>query len=174
MPTQAFIKQKKIGRWFEGLMRPELEQMGFEVIDSDKQKYQIKKGYDCILRIKNSDGIYRRNDRGQIIQDRAEFKYDEMSEQTGNVCIDLDSIQKSISAWWFFGLKEGNQIEVYLTEILSLAPFAQSWPVKKRVGENGWVEAAIVPKSVFKSQQFIKHFKTIPINNRFAANKVAA
>jgi hypothetical protein len=63
MPSQSFVQAKQIGRQFEGLMRSVLESMGFEVIDSDKESYTIKKGCDCLVRIKNPDGTYRRNEQ---------------------------------------------------------------------------------------------------------------
>ena len=48
-------------------------------------------------------------------------------------------------------------------EVKNLAPFAQNYPVKRPVGEFHLL-AALIPKYVFLSQDFIKHFKTINLN----------
>ena len=150
MPSASFKIQKLIGREFEQAMIPVLEQMGFRVIDVDDWSYKLKKGRDCIVEIKGH--------RCSI-----EFKFDKMSEQTGNVVVDLDSLRKTDSAIWIYGLPKGNQIDVYAMRISDLGPFAKSYPVKKRVGEYK-LEAAIIPKWQFVTLPFIKKFKTIEIN----------
>lgn len=160
MPSVAFLKQKKVGRWFEALVRPELSAMGLEVIDTEKERYRFKKGRDCLVRIKNPDGTYKRNEQGYVIQCNIEVKYDAMSETTGNVCIDLDSINKSTSAIWILGLSVGSQIDLYGAFLADLGPYAISHPNKRPVGEFQQL-ASLIPKDEFISLPFIKKLKTI-------------
>jgi hypothetical protein len=108
MPSASFVKQKKVGRYFENLLDPVFIEMGFKVYDSDHLRYQQKKGWDKELEIK-----------GQ--RSKVELKYDAMSEQTGNVFVDLDSIRKSTASIWIYGLPEGSKIDVYATFLSDLA-----------------------------------------------------
>ena len=129
---------------------PVLDQMGFRVIDVDHWGYRHKKGRDIIVEVK-----------GQRCS--LELKYDRMSEKTGYVCLDLDSINKTDSAIWLYGLPRGNEVDVYSMRISDLAPFARNYPLKKPVGEFKQL-AALVPKNVFLSQPFVFKFKTINLN----------
>ncbi len=150
MPSASFVKQKKVGRYFENLLDPVFIEMGFKVYDSDHLRYQQKKGWDKELEIKG-------------VRSKVELKYDAMSEQTGNVAIDLDSIAKSISAIWIYGLPEGNQIHVYTMYLSDLAPYAQNWPIKRLGGE--WASPiALIPKATFLGQDWVNKFKTINLN----------
>jgi hypothetical protein len=164
MPSKSFIQAKQVGRQFEALIRPELVSIGLEVIDSDNQRYEIKKGYDCLVRVKNPDGTYKRNDNGVVVQNRLEIKYDKMSEQTGNVCIDLDSISKSTASIWIFGLPYNATIDTYAVLLSDLAPYALSWPNRLPAGEFR-APAAIIPKDTFTSLPFVKKFKTIDLES---------
>lgn len=150
MPTQAFIQAKKTGRYFEGLMRPVLAQMGMQVIDSEKERYSVKKGYDCIVRINGGSA-------------KIEFKYDAMSEQTGNVCLELEALSHSTSDILVYGLPEGNQIQVLTMWLRDALSFAQNWTQRRAVGEYR-LEAALVPKDVFLSLPFVRRWKTINLN----------
>jgi len=163
MSSTAFKQKKKEGIWFQELLYPHLESLGMEVIDSDKERYEVKKGYDCLMRIKNPDGSYKRSEAGYIIQDRLEIKLDKMSEQTGNVFIDLDSIRKSTASIWIYGLPEGSRIDCYATFLADLGPYAESYPIKRPGGEFG-LSGALLPKPTFISLPFVKKFKTIPKN----------
>jgi hypothetical protein len=147
MPTQAFIKAKQVGRHFENLLDPIFIEMGFKVYDSDHLRYQDKKGWDKELEINGK-------------RSKVELKYDAMSEQTGNVCIDLDSIEKSEAAIWIIGLPEGNRVDCYSMLLSDLAPYALQWPIKREVGEFRQ-QAALIPKVTFIGQDFVKKFKTI-------------
>ena len=150
MPSTSFVKQKKVGRWFEDLLDPVLIEMGFKVYDSDHLRYQDKKGWDKELEIKG-------------VRSKVEIKYDAMSEQTGNVFIDLDSIRKSIAAIWIIGLPQGSKIHVYATFLSDLAPYSESYPIKRSGGEFG-LSGALIPKYIFIALPFVKKFKTIQIN----------
>ena len=150
MPSRSFVVQKLIGREFEQAMMPVLESMGFRVIDVDLWGYKHKKGRDIIVEIK-----------GQRCS--LELKLDKMSEKTGYVCLDLDSINKTSSAIWLYGLPRGNEVDVYSMKIQGLAPFAQNWPVKRLLGEFKQ-PCALVKKDVFLSQPFVFRFKTIQLN----------
>ena len=148
MPSVAFIRQKEVGREFEKLMMPVLEGMGFRVIDTDHWSYESKRGQDVVVEIQG--------ERCSL-----EFKLDKLSESTGNVAIDLDSIDHTKSAIWIYGLPEGNQIQVYAMFIKDLAPFARNYP-RKNIGEFKR-PCSLIPKAVFITQPFVKQLKTITV-----------
>jgi len=150
MPSTSFVKQKKIGRWFEDLLDPVFIGMGFKVYDSDHLKYRDKKGWDKELEI-----------RGQ--RSKVELKYDAISEQTGNVFVDLDSVRKSTASIWIIGLPESSKIDCYATFLSDLGPYAESYPIKRPGGEFG-LSGALIPKATFISLSFVKKFKTINLN----------
>lgn len=124
---------------------------GYYIVDLDKEKYEVKKQGDFLMKVLQD---------GRWISNAVECKYDEMSEQTGNVCVDLDSINKTNAPFWIYGFPNGSRIDVYSMRISDLAPFAREYPIKRKVGEFAQ-EAALIPKSVFTSQPFINHWKTI-------------
>jgi hypothetical protein len=150
MSSTAFKVQKLIGREFELAMMPVLEQVGFRVIDTDHFSYRLKKGVDVIVDLKG-------------VRCGIEFKLDKMSEKTGNVVIDLDSLNKTTSAIWIFGFPRGNYIDTYSMRTTDLGPFALNWPVKRPVGEFRQL-ACIVPKYTFLGQDFVYKLKTINLN----------
>ena len=84
MRTASFVKAKRIGRRFESLVDPVLLEKGFEIVDTDKWSYRDKKGVDKVVKI---------NDR----RCNLEIKFDAMSEQTGNVCIEELAVKQSNS-----------------------------------------------------------------------------
>ena len=149
-PSSSFTIQKLIGREFEQAMIPVLEQTGFRVIDVDWWSYSHKKGRDLIVEAK-----------GQRCS--LELKLDKMSEKTGYVCLDLDSINKTDSAIWLYGLPRGNEVDVYSMKIQDLAPFARNWPIRRDLGEFRQ-PCALVKKDTFLSQSFVHKFKTINLN----------
>jgi len=128
-------------------MRPVLAQMGMEVLDSESQRYSVKKGYDCLVRINGGSA-------------KIEFKYDAMSEQTGNVCLELEALQHSISDILVYGLPEGGHIDVYTMWLKDALSYALKWPTKREVGEFR-LPAALVPKDIFTGQDFVNKWKTI-------------
>jgi hypothetical protein len=150
MPTQAFIQKKKTGRYFEGLMRPVLAQMGMQVIDSESERYSVKKGYDCLVKINGGSA-------------KIEFKYDAMSEQTGNVCLELEALSHSTSDILVYGLPEGDNINVFTMWLRDALSYALQWPTKALVGEFR-LPAALVPKETFIGQEFVHRFKRINLN----------
>lgn len=150
MPTREFVRQKEIGRGFEKAMIPVLENSGFRVIDVDHWSYKLKKGRDVIVEVKGQ--------RASL-----EMKLDLMSEKTGYVCLDLDSINKTDSAIWLYGFPRSNEIDVYSMRISDLAPFVRNWPIKRLLGEFKQ-SCALVKKDVFLSQPFVHKFKTINLN----------
>jgi len=91
-----------------------------------------------------------------------EIKYDEMSEQTGNVCVELAALRQSISPIWLYGLPQASRIDLYCVFLKDLTPYAEGHPNKRLVGEFR-VPAALIRKDEFTRQSFIKHFKTIDI-----------
>ena len=154
MPTQSFVKAKRIGRYFEAQVRDVLREVGkkkgIEVIGSENLKYRDKRGWDCEVRI-----------RGQAC--KMEIKLDLLSETTGNVCLELAAINQSISPIWIYGLPRGGYIDLYTMYLSDLATYVASWPIKRPVGEFQ-LYAALIPKHIFISQPFVKKFKTINVN----------
>jgi hypothetical protein len=155
MPSRSFVVQKLIGREFEQAMIPILQEKGMRVIDVDHWGYRHKRGRDVIVEVKGG--------RCSI-----EFKYDRMSEKTGRVCIDLDSMNHTDSAIWIYGLPRGSEIDVYATKISDLAPYTHQYikdhpGALQRVGEFKQ-ECLMIPKLVFTSLPFISKFKTIKLN----------
>ena len=150
MPSRSFVVQKLIGREFEQAMIPVLQEIGFRVIDVDGWKYSQKKGRDVIVEIQGH--------RSSI-----EFKYDRMSEKTGQVCIDLDSLNKTDSATWIYGFPEGEVIHTYSMKTTELGPYAIKWPIRRAVGEFRQ-ECALIPKRTFTSLPFVYKLKTINLN----------
>jgi len=146
MPSQAFIKQKEKGRFFEHLVMDTLRNGGAYVVDLDKERYEVKKQGDFLIKVLQN---------GRWLSNAIECKYDEMSEQTGNVCIDLDSINKTNAPLWIYGLPNGGRIDVYSMLISDLAPFARSYPIKKPAGEFGGT-CALIAKIVFTSQPGVR------------------
>ncbi len=132
-----------------------LEQMGFRVIDVDLWGYKHKKGRDIIVEVKGQ--------RASL-----ELKYDLLSEKTNRICIDWDSMSKTQSRYWIFGLPEGDKIAVYAMYASQLRDFAlqyvKSHPESmKRVGEFKQY-CVMIPKHTFVSQPFISKFGTINLN----------
>jgi hypothetical protein len=149
-PSALFTIKKIEGREFELAMIPHLEEAGLRVIDVDHWSYNQKKGRDVIVETQGH--------RNSI-----EMKYDRMSEKTGQICIDLDSINKTVSHIWIYGLPEGEKVHTYTMRITDLAPFARNWPIRRCVGEFSQ-PVALVPKSTFLAQKFVYPFKIINLN----------
>jgi hypothetical protein len=153
MPTASFTKQKAKGREFETRMMNVCRQVGSHVVDLDKQSYKVKAQGDFIVKVPKN---------GQWYSNFVECKLDQMSETTGNVAIDLDSINKSNPAIWIYGLPASQTIEVYTMFLKDLGPFAQAWRIKRPAGEFG-LPVALIPKATFTAQPLVKHFKTIEV-----------
>lgn len=99
--------------------------MGMQVIDSEKERYLVKRGYDCIVRINGGSA-------------KLEFKYDAMSEQTQNVCLEIEALSHSTSDILVYGLPEGGHIDVYTMWLRDALSFAQNWPFKRPVGSSDY------------------------------------
>jgi hypothetical protein len=154
MPSRSFVVQKLIGREFEQAMIPVLESMGMRVIDTDSWSYRLKRGRDCIVEVKGQrNGI--------------DFKYDKLSEQSGRVCVDVESLQHTDSAIWVFGLPRGSEIDCYALKTSDLAPYTYQYARMNpgavlKVGE--FKQAGVmIPKSIFTKLPFINKFKTIEL-----------
>ena len=119
-------------------------QVGFHVVDLDKQSYKVKAQGDFIVKVLKN---------GQWHSDFVECKLDQMSETTGNVAIDLDSISKSNAAVWIYGLPAGQTIEVYTMFLKELAPFVRNWPICRPAGKFG-LDVALIQKATFLAQPF--------------------
>src|SRR6185503_11112721 len=104
-----------------------------------------KKGRDIIVEIQGQ--------RGSL-----ELKYDKMSELTNKVCIDWDSMSKTQSRYWIFGLPENGKVSVYAMYASRLRDFALQYTKDhpesmKRVGEFKQY-CVMIPKYIFTSQPF--------------------
>ncbi|GEM_PF-3151654 len=160
MPTAAFVKAKSEGRKFEKQVFKLLEESGAYVIDTDNLPYQQKKGCDCYIKLLNSDGTFKRDPRGYVICQPVEIKLDKMSEQTQNVCIDLDSLEKTNAVVWIFGLPEGDRIDVYAVMTAELALYAKNCARRAFGGEYG-MEVALIPKEQFIASKLTSKWKSI-------------
>lgn len=163
MSTAYFKTQKKEGRKFEKQVFKVLEESGCYVIDTDKLPYSQKKGCDCFIKLLNPDGSFKRDQRGYVICQPVEIKYDKMSYDTGRVCIDLDSLEKTTAVVWVFGLPEDNRIDVYAVMTSDLRSYAQECPYKSFGGEFN-IPIALPPKSIFTSLPIVTKWKSIPTN----------
>src|SRR5690349_14778937 len=110
MPTTAFVKAKSEGRKFEKQVFNLLRESNCYVIDTDSLPYQRKKGCDCFIKLLNPDGSFKRDQRGYVICQPVEIKYDALSYNTGNVYIEQDTLDKSKSEFWLYGLPSDAQI----------------------------------------------------------------
>jgi hypothetical protein len=121
MESEWFKKSKKIGRWFEAEVDKVLKQKGCEVVDSEKLSYQKKKGWDRLVKIKGE-------------QSYLEIKFDRMAEDTPNVCVEVTSLNQSISPIWIYGLptqkSDGYVIDLYTMYLHRLKPLAARYPVR--------------------------------------------
>ena len=145
MPTsQHFKEKKKIGRWFEAECEKLMLQKGMEVVDSDRLSYRQKKGWDREVFINGA-------------RCRIEIKFDLMSEETSNVCVEFPSMYQSTSPIWLYGLPENGTVKVYAMYLKDLMPYAEKYPVQRNVGEFG-IRASLNKKDEFVAQPFIKKF----------------
>ena len=146
MPTTAFIEAKKIGRKFEAQVRDVLREVGkekgIELIDSEPFSYQKKKGWDCEVRLASGASC------------KVEIKLDQLSEVTGNVCIEESAVNQSVAPIWIYGLPTKGEICLYTMLLEDLATYIASYPIKRPVGEYKGL-AALVPKEVFLAQPWV-------------------
>ncbi len=159
MPSSYFNKQKSKGRWFEWLLRSVLPDLGFEVIDTDGWKYGSKKGVDIVVNLKKDGKTYREN---------IEAKYDEMSEETGNVYVELLALEESISPIWIYGLPRKSSdmlyIDCYAMFLSDLGEYTAQQK-KTTLGGEFQRKGVLTPKEVFISQPWIKKLRTIEITH---------
>lgn len=153
MPSRSFVVQKLICREFEQALALVFELRGARVIDVDDWGYKHKKGRDKILEING--------ERASL-----EAKLDVMSEKTNRVCIDLDSLSKTQSKYWVFGLPKQGKIEVYAMYAYKLKDFVREYSkhpgALQKVGEFKQY-CLFVPKLLFINLPFISKFKTIEL-----------
>jgi hypothetical protein len=159
MPSAWFNKSKPKGRWFEWLLRSVLPDLGFEVIDTDGWKYGSKKGVDIVINLKKDGKTYREN---------IEAKYDEMSEETGNVYVELLALEESISPIWIYGLplkrSDTLYIDSYAMFLSDLAPYSLSLK-KTTLGGEFQRKGVLIPRGVFITQPWAKKLRSIEIDS---------
>jgi len=147
MSSTHFKQKKAVGRWFEAECEKLMLQKGMKVIDSDRLSYRQKKGWDREVFINGA-------------RCKVECKLDQLSEITGNVCIELSAINQSTSPIWLYGLPFTSRIDVYAMYLSDLAPYVESYLVRRLVGEFS-IPAILVPKERFLNQSFVKKFSSI-------------
>ena len=69
-------------------MKPVLESMGSEVIDSDNERYQVKTGYDCLVRVKNPD----ERQAGKLDCWRSQIPIEQIIKQIAQHIVDLELV----------------------------------------------------------------------------------
>lgn len=88
-----------------------------------------------------------------------EVKLDAMSQTTGNVCIEIGALRHSQSPVFIIGLPSNQWTDIYKMPLKTILRYAESYPVKKLVGQ--WsVESALIPKDEFVRLPFVKRFTT--------------
>jgi hypothetical protein len=158
MPSQYFNKQKSKGRWFEWLLRSVLPDLGFEVIDTDGWKYQHKRGVDIVVNL---------NKDGQTYHQNIEAKYDELSQETNNIYVELEAIEESNSGIWIYGLpvkrSETLYVDCYAMFLSDLGEYSQTIQ-KTTLGGEFQRKGVLIPRDVFITQPWIKKLRSIEIN----------
>src|SRR5205085_12499671 len=117
--------------------------------------YERKRGIDCVVKLKNKDGTYRRNKKGFVIFENIEIKFDKASEQTGNVYVEQQALDHSRSAIWLYGLPENDKIAVYSLLLSDLREFAPKLG-KAVVGGEFRSTGYLIPKPIFISQPWVQ------------------
>lgn len=136
MPTQSFLSARERGRIGQTIVQQKLEKTGWKV---DMVKDGYFRAWDFIA------------DNGQI-RFSGEIKYDEMSDTTGNICLELEAIEHSKAQILVYVFPDKS---AYIMPVEDALNYAKAYPVKKRVGEFKG-QAAIVPKYIFLNQKFLK------------------
>jgi hypothetical protein len=163
MPTQSFVKAKAEGRKFEKQVFNILEESGCYVIDTDKLPYNQKKGCDCFIKLLNPDGSFKLDQRGYVICQPVEIKYDKMSYDTNSVYIEQEALDKSISSFWLYGLPESDYTVIYSVLLSDLRKHSQRLGTRVYGGEfrsTGY----LIPKPIFTSQPWVTKWKSITTN----------
>jgi hypothetical protein len=160
MSTLAFKQAKKIGRQFEHQVFQLLREQGCYEIDTDKMSYTEKKGCDCYIKLLNPDGSFKRDERGYVICQPVEVKLDKLSEATGQVYIEQEALDKSISHFWVYGLPQSSKIDLYSVMLRNLKEFAPNLG-KAVLGGEYRSTGYLIPKEVFTSQSWVTRWKTI-------------
>lgn len=96
-----------------------------------------------------------------------ECKKDVMSERTGNVCVDWDSLSKSEASIFILGLPNEYGTDIFKMPLKSIYQYAKNYPVQKSVGQWG-ISNALIPKEEFLYLPFVRRFTTDEPLNPYA------
>jgi hypothetical protein len=131
MSTEAFIQAREKGKTGQHYVAEMLRNWGLTV-------YEIEDGYftEWDLQVFNQDGT----------KHTVEVKHDFMASKTGNLCLELEALLHSKAD--LLAIVTDDPRTVYITPLQAVLAFADSWPVKKKVGEFQ-TEAALISKDVF-------------------------
>ncbi len=141
MSSQYFLSQRRQGKVGQEIAAVKLRNKGFTV---DLVKDGMFPDYDAIA--------YR-----DSIKFMLEIKYDKMAKDTGNVCLDIQSLKKSKATILAYVIDDPGP-KVFIMPLNEALAYAEKYPVKKQVGE--WKEPnAIVPKHVFFAQGFVQELQ---------------
>ena len=118
---------------------------------------------DIVVNLKKDGKTYREN---------IEAKYDEMSEETGNVYVELLALEELISPIWIYGLprklSDTLYIDCYAMFLSDLGEY-NTQQKKTTLGGEFQRKGVLISKEVFISQSWVKKLRTIEItpNNSY-------
>lgn len=142
--TYNLTDQLKIGQQFELSVKNLLEIKGWVVSLNQSKDLATLRKYDLAIK-KDGCSFW------------VEIKKDVMSERTGNICIDYDSLSKSESSIFILGLPNQYGTDIYKMPLQTIYRYAKDYPIQKAVGQWG-LKNALIPKNEFIYLPFIKQF----------------
>jgi hypothetical protein len=150
--------QLEIGQRFELSVKHLLEIKGWTVKLNESDDLKQLQKYDLWI-TKNGSSYW------------VEVKKDIMSERTGNVCIDWDSLSKSKASLFVIGLPNEYGTDIFTMPLKAIYEYAKKYPVQKKVGQWG-LENALIPKMKFIYLPFIKRFSMEESISPYESNTV--
>lgn len=135
MPSKSFLTARKQGEVAQTYVAGMFRYWGLSVRETPRGYHP---GYDLEV-----EGKFW----GNYVKFKAEVKYDKRFSDTGNFCLDINSLRKSKAG--ILTICTGSPVDaVYMLPLEEALKFAEAWPNKLRVGEYGEPNA-IIPKAEF-------------------------
>jgi hypothetical protein len=135
MPTKEFIHARSKGEIAQDYVAGMFRSWGLTVRETPRGYHP---GFDMEV-----EGQFY----GNHVRFKDEIKYDRKFSETGNFCLDINSIRKSKAG--ILTICTGKPIDtVYMLPLPDALAFAERWPRKLYVGEYKEPNA-IIPKDVF-------------------------
>lgn len=138
MPSQSFLTSRKIGEKAQDIIAAKLKSKGFSV---DVVKSGYRPHFDLTAK------------RGDI-RFTAEVKRDQLTQNTGNVRIDLNALSHSKAGILFYMIDPD---KFFIAELDKMLAYAKDYPIKKQVGEFK-EPSALVAFDHFIRLPFVKAF----------------